>query len=77
MTDQDVLEARQKRFHVANNPVRTLEDARKFIADVGFCLVYPLRHSFPAPLPTFMGAFIGTDQAVPYQHISFADPRAK
>ena len=77
MTDQDVLEARQKRFHVANNPVRTLEEARKFIADVGFCLVYPLRRAFPAPLPTFIGAFIGSDQAVPYQHIAFADPRAK
>lgn len=77
MTEQDVLTARHKRFHVANNPVRTIEDARKFLNDVGFCLVYPLRHAFPAPLPSFMAAFVGTTENIPYQHIAFADPRAK
>jgi hypothetical protein len=77
MTEHDVMEARRKRFHIANNPIRTLEDAREFLGDVGFCLVFPLRHPIQAPVATFIGAFLGTDEGLPFQQIAFADPRAR
>jgi Winged helix DNA-binding domain len=77
MTSQELIDARRKRFHIAGNPIRTIEDARHFLNEVGFCLMYPLRHPIPAPIPTFIGAFIGNDTALPYSHIAFADPRAK
>ncbi|MEO8726210.1 MAG: hypothetical protein ABI383_08805 [Acidobacteriaceae bacterium] len=76
MTEQELIDARRQRFHIAANPVRTIEDAREFMNQVGFCLMYPLRHPFAAPLPTFIGAYAGTDQGLPYAQIAFADPRA-
>jgi hypothetical protein len=77
MTEHDVMEARRKHFHIANNPIRTFEDARDFLSEVGFCLLYPVRHRIQAPLATFIGAFSGTDEGLPYQQIAFADPRAR
>lgn len=77
MTEQELIDARRQRFHIAANPVRTLEDAREFMNQVGFCLMYPLRRPFSAPLPTFIGAYTGTGDGLPYAQIAFADPRAK
>jgi hypothetical protein len=77
MTEQELIDARRQRFRIAANPIRTIEDAREFLNQVGFCLMYPLRHPFAAPIPTFIGAYAGTDEGLPYGQIAFADPRAK
>ena len=76
MTEQEILDARRRRFRVDGDGIRTLEDAQRFISDVGFSLVYPLRHRLHAPVASFMAAYIGSDVGVPYQHVAFADPRA-
>ncbi|HEY0564521.1 MAG TPA: hypothetical protein VGC88_03000 [Terriglobales bacterium] len=77
MTEQDLISARQRRFRTAGNSITTIEDARAFMNDVSFCLMYPLRHAFAAPLATFIGAFVGSADALPFAHIAFADPRTK
>jgi len=55
--------------------VRTLEDAREFLRDVGFCLMYPIRP--PVLAPTFIGAVLGSDQELPTAKQAAVDPRAQ
>ena len=74
MTDKELLELRNVKWHTAGNPVCTLEEAREFIESVGFCLMYPLRP--PVFAPTFIGAYAGTDRDLPTWQHAFADPRA-
>jgi hypothetical protein len=75
MTDRELQELRREKWRVNGQPIRTLEDARDFIEANGFCLMYPVR---PAMLvPTFIGAYAGTDQNLPSWQHAFADPRAK
>jgi hypothetical protein len=75
MTERELQEQRREKWRVSGQPIRTLEDARDFIESNGFCLMYPVR---PAMLvPTFMGAYAGTDQNIPSWQHAFADPRAK
>ena len=75
MTVQELIEQRREKWHVAGKPVRTLDDARDFIETVGFCLMFPL----PTPIlvPTFIGAWSGSDENLPTQKQAFTDPRAK
>ena len=56
-------------------PLRTLDEARRFIESVGFCLMYPMRPALLAP--TFIGAWTGSDKNLPAQQHAFADPRAR
>jgi 23S rRNA pseudouridine2605 synthase len=74
MTESELLQARLEKWHLAGNPVRTLEDGRAFMESVGFSLLYPLRP--PLLVPTFVGAFVGVDDRLPTQQHSFSDPRA-
>jgi len=55
--------------------VRTFDDARSFLESVGFCMMYPMRQQ--ALLPTFIGAWAGSDQQLPDWQHAFADPRAQ
>ena len=55
--------------------VRTFDDARSFLESVGFCMMYPMRNQ--ALVPTFMGAWVGSDQQLPDWQHAFADPRAQ
>jgi hypothetical protein len=55
--------------------VQTLEQAREFLDDVGFCLLYPDR-SLPA-VPTLLGAFAGSASGLPDARRAFTDPRAQ
>jgi hypothetical protein len=41
----------------------------------GFALMYPLQP--PIPVPTFIGAYTGSDEGLPTWQRAFADPRAK
>ena len=74
MTDLELQQQRQAKWRLDGKPIRTIEDARSFLEDVGFCLMYPQR---PAPLvPTFVGAFVGADDRLPEWQHAFKDPRA-
>jgi hypothetical protein len=73
MTDLDQL--RREKWHLDGRSVRTFDDARSFLESVGFCLMYPMRQ--PVLLPTFIGAWVGSDERLPAVQHAFADPRAQ
>jgi len=74
VTEQDLQQQRREKWHLDGLGARTHEDARAFLDDVGFCLMYPQK---PMPLvPTFIGAFVGSDDALPTVQTAFSDPRA-
>lgn len=75
MTDAEFIQLRRDKWRLNGNAVRTLDDARSFIESVGFCLMLPL----PTPLlvPTFIGAWSGTDEKLPTQKQAFTDSRVR
>ena len=75
MTEQELDQLRREKWHLHGHPIRTLEDARAYIESVGFCLMYPLRP--PVLVPTFIGAWAGSDERLPTWQHAFADPRAQ
>ena len=75
MTDQELIELRREKWHVTGKPVHTLDDARSFIESVGFCLLLPLET--PLLVPTFVGAWAGSDENLPRLRQAFSNPRAK
>ncbi|HET9406123.1 MAG TPA: crosslink repair DNA glycosylase YcaQ family protein [Candidatus Sulfotelmatobacter sp.] len=74
MTEQELFQLRREKWRLNGNPIRRIEDARAFIEDVGFCLMYPLRP--PILLPTFIGAFAGAEDRLPTWQFAFSDPRS-
>jgi hypothetical protein len=74
MTEKELQELRSEKWRVNGRPIRTLDDAQEFIESVGFCLMFPTR---PAVMvPTFVGAYVGSEENLPtWQHV-FADKRA-
>jgi len=74
MTDQELQQLRRERWRLDGKPIRTIEQARAFIEGVGFCMMYPSRPALP--LPTFIGAFVGSDQRLPTWQHAYSDPRA-
>lgn len=75
MLPQDLNQLRREKWHVSGNPVRTLEQAREFIASVGFALMFPVTP--PVLAPTFVGAWIGSEERLPTQKQAFSDARVK
>ncbi len=75
MTEQDLQQQRNRKWRLDGNAVLTIEQARSFLEDVGFCLMFPDR-SLPL-VPSFMGAFVGSLEHVPDAKHAFADPRSK
>jgi hypothetical protein len=74
MTDLELQQLRHEKWRLDGKAIRTIEQARAFLEDVGFCLMYPQR---PALLvPTFVGAFVGSEDRLPDWQHAFADPRA-
>ena len=74
MTETELQERRRHKWRLDGRPMRTLEEARDFMEEVGFCLMYPLK---PAVLaPTFVGAYSGNDENLPSWQQVFADSRA-
>jgi hypothetical protein len=74
MTEQELQTMRREKWRLNGKPMRTIEQARAFVESVGFCSMYPLR---PAMLvPTFIGAFVGSDEGLPGWQHAFADARA-
>lgn len=74
MTEQDLVQLRRSLWHLDGKPIRTIEQARAFIESTGFCLMYPARP--PLPLPTFIGAFAGSDDRLPTWQHAFSDSRS-
>ncbi|HEY6338245.1 MAG TPA: hypothetical protein VIW68_07105 [Candidatus Sulfotelmatobacter sp.] len=74
MTDQELQQQRREKWRLDGKPIRTIEDARAFIETVGFSLMYPMRPAMA--LPTFIGAFVGSEDRLPNWQHAFADPRA-
>ncbi len=74
MTDLELEQLRREKWRLNGQPIRTIEQARAFIEDVGLCFMYPQRP--PLLTPTLMGAFAGTDDRLPDWKHAFADPRA-
>jgi len=74
MTDLELHQLRREKWRLDGKPVRTIEQARAFLEDVGFCLMYPRRPAFLAP--TFVGAFVGSEDRLPEWQHAFKDPRA-
>ena len=75
MTEQDLQQQRLQKWHLDGKSVRTIESAREFIESVGFSLLYPVK---PAVLvPTFVGAWVGSDDKLPTSQHAFADQRAR
>jgi len=74
MTDLELTQLRREKWRLDGKAIRTIEEARAFLDDVGVCLQYPQR---PALLvPTFIGAFAGSDDNLPEWQHAFKDPRA-
>src|ERR1700687_6517483 len=74
MTEQELQQVVRQKWGLDGKPIRTIEQARTFLDEVGFCLMYPKR---PALLvPTFIGAFVGSDERLPGWQHAFKDPRA-
>jgi hypothetical protein len=74
MTEQDLQDQRRSKWRLDGKPIRTIEEARAFVETVGFCLMYPVRPS--VPVPTFIGAFVGSDNRLPTWQHAYSDPRA-
>jgi hypothetical protein len=75
MTEQELDQMRREKWHPDGAVVRTLDEARTFIESVGFSLMFPIRP--PVLAPTFIGAWIGSEDRLPTFQQSFADPRAR
>ena len=75
ITDQELDQRRREKWRLNGAPIRTLDDARAFIEDVGFSLLYPLKTT--VLVPTFIGAWVGSDEKLPTWQHAFADPRAQ
>jgi hypothetical protein len=74
MTEEDLQQLRREKWRLDGKPIRTIEEARSFIETVGFCLMYPVRPAMP--VPTFIGAFVGSDNRLPAWQHAYSDPRA-
>ena len=59
MTDLELQRQRRDKWRLSGKPIRTIEDARAFVEEVGFCLMYPQRPALLAP--TCVGACVGAD----------------
>jgi 23S rRNA pseudouridine2605 synthase len=75
MNQQELQELRREKWRVNGQPIRTTEDARAFLESVGFATLLPTQKSML--LPTFIGAYAGTEEGLPRWQEAFADPRAK
>jgi hypothetical protein len=74
MTEKELQDLRSEKWRVNGRPIRTLDDAQEFIESVGFCLMYPTRP--PVMVPTFVGAYVGSEENLPTWQHAFADKRA-
>src|SRR4051812_11560938 len=77
MTDIELIQLRRDKGRLNGNVVRTLADARSFIESVGFCLMLPMPLPKTLMVPTFVGAFLGSDEKLPTPRQALTDVRAR
>lgn len=75
MTDLELQQQRKAKWRVDGKAVRTIEDARAWLDEVGMCLAYPLRPALA--LPTWIGAYTGSGERLPDARHAFSDARAR
>jgi len=75
MMHDELVRLRREKWSVDGKPMRTLEAARGFMESVGFCLMFPLVP--PLLVPTFLGAWSGSDERLPTQRQAYLDGRVK
>src|SRR5438034_11278079 len=75
MIDQELDQLRRDKWRLNGHSVRTLDDARAFLESVGFCLLYPVKQS--VLVPTFIGAWAGSDERLPTWQHAFSDSRSQ
>ncbi len=75
MSELDLQQLRREKWRLTGQPLQTIEEAHAFIDSVGFCLMYPERQ--PVLVPTFIGAFVGSEDRLPTAQRAFTDPRAQ
>ena len=75
MTDQELDQLRREKWHLNGAPLRTLDEARRFLESVGFCLMYPMRP--PLLAPTFIGAWTGSDKTSAHAAACLSPTRAR
>ena len=49
MTDLELQQLRREKWRLDGKAIRTIEQARAFLEEVGFCLMYPKRPALLAP----------------------------
>ena len=74
MTDLELQQLRREKWRLDGKAIQTIEAARAFLEDVGFCFMYP-QHP-PLLVPAFIGAFVGSEDRLPEWQHAFKDPRA-
>jgi len=74
MTDLELQQLRREKWRLDGKRIQTIEEARAFLEDTGFCMMYPQR--LPLLVPTFIGAFVGSEDRLPEWQHAFKDPRA-
>ena len=75
MTDLELDKLRREKWRLNGKALHTVDEARRFVESIGFCLMYPMRPALLAP--TFIGAWTGSDKNLPTQQHAFADARAR
>jgi 23S rRNA pseudouridine2605 synthase len=75
MTELELHEQRREKWRLTGKALRTIDEARAFLELVGFCLFYPTRP--PTLVPSFLGAWCGTDVNLPTPQKAFSDPRVQ
>jgi len=75
MTPDELIQLRREKWRVNGTPVRTLDDARAFIESVGFSLMLPVEPS--VLVPTFIGAWSGSEDRLPTQKQAYKDSRTR
>jgi hypothetical protein len=75
MTDLELDKLRREKWRLNGKALHTVDEARRFVESIGFCLMYPMRPALLAP--TFIGAWTGSDRNLPTQQHAFADTRAR
>ena len=72
MTEQELQDARRAKWRLDGRPMRTAEDAAEFLESVGMCTFYPQQDLL---LPSFVGAWLGSEERLPAARRAFADER--
>lgn len=75
MTDQELQQQRTDLWRLdPEKPLRTMEDAKEFFDSVGFALLYPSRSVL---IPSFIGAYLSSEENARDRKKAAADPRLK